>query len=347
MLSVVCYVLRFIAGCRKSNKLCDITMEEKVHARNVIFQLVQEKYLSQELKMIKQKPESSKEEAKRLKILDLDPFVSADDNLMRVGGRLKYAIENNLKFPIILPKESAISRRIIEYYHDQFKHAGRTTTISAVRDAELWIININQLTSSVIYICVKCRILRGNFSIQKMADLSEDRVSCEAPFVNTGMDLFGHFITKEGRKEHKRYGIIFTCLSSRSVHLEMCKEMTTDSFISALRRFMARRGFVKMLRCDNGSNFVLAEKELFVMYRSLDHSQIRAFLSEENCNYIEWRYNAPYASHTGGVWERLIRSVKNVLKSCLNEVVGRVDDEDLQTFLCEAEAIINSRPLAM
>ena len=180
-----------------------------------------------------------------------------------------------------------------------------------------------------------------------MVDLPEDRISCEGPFVNTRMDIRGHFITKEGRKERKRYGLLFTCLASRSIHIEMCKEITTDSFISALRRFLARRGYVKMLHCDNGSNFLGAERELLKEYSHLDQSKIQAYLVEENCEWIEWKYNAPYASHTGGVWERLIRTIKTIIKSCIKDVNGRIDDEALRMFLCEVEAIINSSRLAL
>ena len=76
------------------------------------------------------------------------------------------------------------------------------------------------------------------------------------------MDMFGPFVTKEGRKELKRYGAIFTCFASRGIHLEVVNSMDTDSFIMCLRRFIRRCGNVKMLRCDNGSNFTGAEKKL-------------------------------------------------------------------------------------
>ena len=98
--------------------------------------------------------------------------------------------------------------------------------------------------------CVTCRRFRGQLQTQKMSDLPEERVTQAAPFHYTGMDVFGPFYVKEGRKTLKRYGLIFTCLASRAFHLETLNTLETDSFISALRRFINRRGKVRELRSD-------------------------------------------------------------------------------------------------
>jgi hypothetical protein len=83
-----------------------------------------------------------------------------------------------------------------------------------------------------------------------MADLPEDRVDPSPPFTCCGMDCFGPFLTKQGRKEHKRYGLLFTCLCSRGVHIDMLEDMSTDVFINALWCFVAIRGAVRHIRSD-------------------------------------------------------------------------------------------------
>ena len=95
-----------------------------------------------------------------------------------------------------------------------------------------------------------------------MADLPTDRTIDEPPFTNCGVDMFGPFLIKEGRKELKRYGALFTCLSSRAVHIECTCNLETNSFIQALHHFVAQRGNIRALCSDNGSNFVGAQKEL-------------------------------------------------------------------------------------
>ena len=86
-----------------------------------------------------------------------------------------------------------------------------------------------------------------------MAHLPTDRTTDEPPFTNCGMDMLGPFLIKEGRKELKRYEALFTCLSSRAVHIECTCSLETDSFIQALCRFVARRGN-RVLGRDDGSN---------------------------------------------------------------------------------------------
>ena len=203
---------------------------------------------------------------------------------------------------------------------------------------------------SVIYHCVKCRVMRGSTGVQKMADLPADRMRCDAPFTYCGVDMFGHFLVREGRKELKRYCILFTCLSSRAVHIEVTTSMNTDSFIQALRRFIARRGPVRLMRSDNGGNFIGAENEMRAAWEEMDKAKVATFPSENNCDWIdqiEWSRIAPTASHMGGSWERQIGTVKRILSAMLKDAARPLDNESFETLMTEVEAIVNSRPLTL
>lgn len=174
-----------------------------------------------------------------------------------------------------------------------------------------------------------------------MANLPRDGVLPDkTPFTNTGVDYFGPFEVKCGRSMVKRYGVIFTCLAIRAIHLEVVSSLDTDSFIGALRRFIARRGQVKILRSDNGTNSVGAEHELKRAIEEWNSSKIKNTLHQSG---IQWIFNPPTGSHHGGVWERMIRSVRKILSITLKQQT--LDEEGLHTLLCEAEAIINSRPI--
>ena len=145
----------------------------------------------------------------------------------------------------------------------------------------------------------------------------------------------------------KRYGVLFTCLSSRAIHLEVSNSLTTDSFLNSYCRFVGRRGPVRQLRSDQGTNFIGAMNELQQPFTELNHERIREELLSNNCNWVEFKLNVPHASHMGGVYERRIRSVRNVLASLLESHGTQLDDESLRTFMVEAEAIVNCRPLAV
>ena len=192
--------------------------------------------------------------------------------------------------------------------------------------------------------CVGCRKLRGSTASQ-MSDLPEDRLEPAPPFSSSGVDMFGPFYVKEGQSKKKRWGVIFTCLAMRAVHIEVACNLTTDSFINAYRRFIGRRGPIRLLRCDRGTNFVGARNELQAALQEMNNNKIRTELLKDGCDWIVFDMNTPHASHMGGAWERLIRSVRNVLVGILAQHSTQLDDELLRTFMVEAEAIVNSRPL--
>ena len=113
----------------------------------------------------------------------------------------------------------------------------------------------------------------------------------------------------------KRYGVLFTCMNSRAVHLEVAAYLTTDSFINAYRRFVGRRAPVRQLRSDQGTNFVGARNELEAALAKMHHDVIQKELLKDNCDWISFKMNVPHASHMGGVWERQIRTVRSVLEA--------------------------------
>ena len=178
-----------------------------------------------------------------------------------------------------------------------------------------------------------------------MADLPLDRIKETAPFTYAGVDAFGPWYIREGRKRVKRYGIIFTCMASRAIHLETLNSMDTDSFLCALRRFICRRGNVRQLRSDRGTNFIGAKGELTQAWNEMNQNQIHNFLLSKNCDWIQFEMNVPHASHMGGVWERQIKSARSVISALMADLGDQLDDETLRTLFTEAENIVNSRPL--
>ena len=244
---------------------------------------------------------------------------------------------------------------IVEWCHKKVAHGGRGLTINKIRGNGFWVVRCNTIVRSLIEKCVKCRLLREKLGEQKMADLPNDRTLNGPPFTNCGVDMFGPLLIKEDRKELKRYGALFTCLASRAVHIEftcsmdteLCDKLIQAELIQALRRFIAKRGNIRVLRSDNGSNFVGAQKELGNAFKEMDHEKIQCFLQNIDADYISWHRKPPASSHMGGVWERQTRSARTILLSFLNTHGRSLNDESLRTLLAETETILNSRPLTV
>ena len=182
-----------------------------------------------------------------------------------------------------------------------------------------------------------------------MGELPKERLNVyEKPFYNTGIDFFVPIIVKLSKKTRanqakaKRYGVLFTCMATRAIHLEIAGDLTTDSFILALRRFIARRENVKHIRSDNGTNFKGAQKKLQDAIAEINIPKVVSELVKKHLNFI-WTFNARSSPWMGGAWEALIKSVTRTLKAIARDRL--LTEEVLHTFVCEVESILNNQPI--
>lgn len=313
-----------------------LTTEDLAMAETELIRLCQRRKYAEELKALLDGKDHVRKDSH---IFKLDPYLK--DGVLRVGGRLgRSAMPLDAKHPAILHKDDWIAKLILRHIHEATGHSGRNYILARLRQ-KFWIPKACSAIQRMISECNTCRRLHAKAGEQKMANLPEDRLLPDKPpFTNTGVDFFGPFEVSRGRSKVKRYGVLFTCLTSRAVHIEVAHSLDTSSCINALRRFLSRRGQVSVLRSDNGTNFVGAERELKESLKDLDQPKIQESMLRRG---VKWIFNTPAASHHGGVWERQIRTVRKVLSSLLKQQL--LDDEGLQTLLCEVESIINDRPI--
>ncbi|XP_063968368.1 uncharacterized protein LOC129265564 [Lytechinus pictus] len=269
----------------------------------------------------------------------LNPIIK--DGMLRVGGRLDRApIGDEAKHPLILPNHHHVTRLLIEHHHKQVGHSGAGMTWASIR-SKYWILKGGAEVRRILGHCLQCKRRNVPRGTQFMADLPKERVTPGTPvFHNSGVDFFGPFFVKQGRSHVKRYGCIFTCMATRAVHLEVANSLETDTFINALRRFINRRGQPAKIWSDNGSNFRGAQRELKENLAQVNSKKVNRYLAQRG---IDWKFNPPGASHMGGIWERVIRSVRRILGILLKNQT--LTDEGFITMMSEVEAILNSRPL--
>ena len=307
------------------NTIHGISLSDLEEAENVIFRWLHRTWFPEEIEYLSDPAKHRVSSSSSL--ISLDPKV--EDGILKVGGRMsKSHFSLSVKHPIILPKKSHVTSLLIRRTHVALGHAGRNHVLAAIRQ-RFWVVKGNSAVRREISTCVTCRRLRRSTETQKMADLPPCRVDdSHPPFYHTGIDYFGPFEVRDRRSNVKRYGVIFTCMSSRAVHIEVACTLDGDSCINAIRRFIARRGPVRFMYSDNGTNFVAANRELTASKMG-----------------FEWKFIPPTASHMGGTWERMVGTVKKVLMGILSEHGSRLDAESLSTYLCEVENIVNSRPI--
>ena len=254
-------------------------------------------------------------------------------------GHLKHAnIPMHTKYPMLLPTKHYFTELVIKECHKTVFHDGISETLASLRE-RYWVFRGREAVKKLIRKCVICQRYEGKaYAGPPTPDLPTQRVSADPPFNNTGIDFAGplYTLTSEA-KENKAYICIFTCASTRAVHLEVTEGMSARIFLLAFRRFCGRRGIPSIILSDNAKTFKHCAKEITKIVRS---EEVHQYLSNKQ---ILWTFIAEKAPWWGGFWERLVQSVKR----CLRKVVGRstLTLDELTTIIIEIETTLNNRPL--
>ncbi|XP_024887039.1 uncharacterized protein LOC112464327 [Temnothorax curvispinosus] len=181
-----------------------------------------------------------------------------------------------------------------------------------------------------------------------MGDLSKERVRGSVkPFTNVGVDYAGPLQVRESRRRgrvhtSKAWIAVFTCFATKATHLELVTELSTQAFLAALRRFVARRGICSQIVSDNRTNFIGAARELREVYEFLEREQ-RTISDHLTQQRIQWKFILPRAPHMGGLWEAPLKAAKRHLNTVTKGLVSTF--EEYYTLLTKIESILNSRSL--
>ena len=269
----------------------------------------------------------------------LDLFLD-EHSVIRCSGRFKYAnLTYNVKYPILLPKESYLTDLIIKDRHRRAQHAGVKSTLNEVR-SEFWLPRGKSRIQQIIKECVICRRFTAKpFSAPGPPPLPAIRLSEMPAFTNAGVDFAGPLYCREkGSKEaNKSYITIYTCASTRAIHLELVPDMSVISFKNAMIRFVSTRGIPSVIISDNAKTFKRTAEDLNCM---ITRSPTHEFIQE---NKITWLFYLEKSPWWGGFIERLVQSVKSVLRKSLYRTFLSYDQ--MTTLMKQIESIVNSRPI--
>ena len=169
-----------------------LSVADMKEAEMIVIRYVQRQAFPEEVKTLQKSQGDCICNKKTSHISKLNPFMK--DGILRVGGRLAKAdIPEEAKFPVIIPKQSHISKLILRDIHDATGHGGRNHMLSLLHE-KYWIINANAEARKIINSCVTCRKRNAKVQQQMMSDLPKDRVTPEEPpFTRVGVDYFGPF----------------------------------------------------------------------------------------------------------------------------------------------------------
>lgn len=344
---VIAYCLRFYDNCKlpKANRVTgSLTVLELNSSLNILVKIAQSCDFADELNSFK----TGKSIAHTSKLTSLNPFLDSE-GILRVGSRIQKAfITYDQKCPIILNKNNFLAILIINYEHRKNLHMGPQNLLSNIR-SQFWILGGINFVKKVLRNCIICFKVKPRSLNTLMGELPSARLTPTKPFFNSGVDYAGPFNIKSsklrGSKTLKAYCCIFVCFVTRAVHIEVVSDLTTECFLNALKRFIARRGKCKNIYSDCGTNFVGAHNQLKQFSHFLKNSNLNRdiieYLSNDNIN---WNFIPPRSPHFGGLWESCVRQAKYHLVRTVGN--ASLTFEELYTVFSQIEACINSRPLS-
>ena len=308
-----------------------------VRAETLLFMQSQRDSFPEEMKALK----ASRSIPSDSRLGSLAPEHDDATGLLRVGGRLRRAeaLETDMIHPIILDPHHPITKLVIKDFDQTLLHPGPERVLAELR-RKFWILRGREAIRRLQHECRECQRWRAKPDVPQMADLPPARLRLfKPPFYSTGVDCFGPYQVRIGRRQEKRWGIVYKCMTTRCIHLDLLESMDSDAFLMSLRRFIARRGTPAELLLDNGTNFVGGARELREAFQSMA-PHLKDQLATQK---ISFRFNPPSAPHFGGTWEREVKSIKAALKVTLQEQT--VPEPVLRTMLIEVEGILNAKPL--
>eukprot|EP00731_Ephydatia_muelleri_P004127 Em0002g303a len=263
-------------------------------------------------------------------------LVLDENRIWRCKGRLANAdITDSAKYPILLDSSHHLTYLIVRRCHERAFHNGMKETQTELR-GRFWIVKGRQAVRRILRRCVLCKRFEGkSYDEPPPPPLPVFREQEAPPFAVTGVDYACPLYQKDS---NKAWICLFTCCVIRAVHLEVVPGMTAETFMRCIKRFIARRGIPHKIISDNGKTFILANK---IISAVLSHPQTEQYLSNI-C--VDWVFNLERAPWWGGIFERMVRSIKR----CLKKIVGRTRlmYDELVTVVTEIEMILNSRPLS-
>ena len=269
---------------------------------------------------------------------------SEQDGFIVVGQRISKWLKDNWNqdYFILLPATHPFTSLYISYLH-YLDHAGIEITLAKLQ-SRFWVPGAIKLIRSIKKKCVYCRKIDESISGQSMGQVPNERMKPSPPFFHTATDLFGPLPIKDSvrRRVHgKCYGVIFVCLSSRAIYLDIVENYSTDAFLGALKRFVSIRGFPSTLHSDNGTQLTCANKQLRDITNNFNMKEVCKFGSNEG---MSWSFNkAGDAPWLNASCESLLRLVKNGLLKSMGDSV--LTFAELQTVMYEVSNLINSRPI--
>ena len=294
-------------------------------------------YKLAELILVKQEQEGINEKA----IEKLNLFID-DDGIWRSKSRLQFSkLPRNAIEPIFLPRNNHLTHLIINQIHKRYFHAGVKITHSIIWSKFCGV--TVKIIRSALARCIDCKKRTGHpYAALPFPPYPAERMQKGGAFSHIGLDYLGPTKVKFNDENKKLWILLITCLKTRAVWLDGVLDLSTSTFLNALKRFISKRGCPEYILSDNATTFKAANDVLEKAWSEVVfHEDTQNFAAR---NKIAWKNITPHAAWEGGVYERIVGLAKDAFKKAIGKRTLTFDQ--MNTLTAEVEALLNTRPIA-
>ena len=320
--------------CNNSRK---IKADNPKIAKILALKLMQKEQFPDEIKFLKESPKN-----KIIPELVDNLNLCLDENdLLRSKGRISKCTYFNeaVAIPIILGKNSNLTKMIVLNAHKKVQHLGIQTTLNYVRNEGFWIPKGRQVVKKALADCYICKRYNSlAFSYPRYTNLPKHRMNLVVVWDQIGIDYFGPiYIRNPDNTLSKYYVLLLTDINVRCIHLELLCDLGTRSFLLAFIRFTELYRIPRIIYSDNAKTFISGGK---ILSNSLNSSEFKEHLQNNDIKHL---FLPCFSAWFGAIYESLIR----VIKLCAYKVIGRskLTYFEMLTVLASIKNSVNSRPL--
>ncbi|CAB4033457.1 integrase core domain [Paramuricea clavata] len=271
-------------------------------------------------------------------ILRLSPRFD-QNGIVKMFGRLQTTrfLSEEIRAPVILGKNSLVARAIIYDLHIENRHYGSFQYLANQAKQKYHIIGGLPMCKDLIKNCNYCKLKNAVTTTRKMGPLPSSRVPNSSlrltPFAHVGIDNMAALHVNNGDMIEIRYFLVFVCMITRAVHIEITVDKSTKSTVLAFIRFQAKFGTPNIVNTDNAANFLEMARQL---------EELKVQFTDKNIN---WTFNPPKAAWFGGHFEIFMKLIKKAIFKSIPSINILLNDEELATLTTEITRMLNNRPL--
>jgi len=265
----------------------------------------------------------------------------SNDGLVRVKSKFARFKDSLCYFPTLLAKNSHLTKAVILFYHEQFKHCGIYFLLSELRK-HYYIEHVFSQIKRVLKDCVICKRLNSRTIKINQNSYPDFRVHPPSiPYKYIFIDYFGPYSVMQNNERRKVYALCITCLWSRAINIKVCVDMTTESFLRALSLHVLEYGIPEQCLSDLGSNLTSGSK---IISTFLSDITTRQYLSDNKIQPIKFQHYDKGRNELGSLIETCVSMVKRLIFKSIGNLI--LEFLDFEYLICNVIHLVNKRPIA-